>query len=356
MSLKDLIQSEIKVNNIKIKVISKHDGNLIVGDASTLAICQSSKSEYMNMIEGQCYIILKPIKQDLNFFIPNEKFKPIKINTFLLVPKRIEINKLMSLIETKPPMKNSREEKSDNQFLTFEDLKKLAGKSEVKAITAKVISISKDIKGCYGTYNIGKLKDIRNEKMDINLYKRQVRYNINVGDIVELKQLKISEYTKDGENVKRLATTLRSTGGKCNIDVETLFKDVPLGDEKQEGTVVAVTDIFHYLSCSKCWKKTAEYDKICQCENIENIHVNDFHCQFYIEMVGDNEIKVVHTFRRTTNLDIDSGNPDDIQKTLEATFLNKPFIFEWNISSDEELTMVFIKEILRAHKQDNKEI
>ena len=62
MSLKDLIQSEIKVNNIKIKVISKHDGNLIVGDASTLAICQSSKSEYMNMIEGQSIIIYFIVK------------------------------------------------------------------------------------------------------------------------------------------------------------------------------------------------------------------------------------------------------------------------------------------------------
>ena len=341
MSLKDLLQNEIKVNNIRVKVISNHNENIIVGDASTLGICHTSNSEYLKMIEGQCYIIMKPMKQNLNLFIPNEKFKPIKIIPFALAPKKAEINKLMSLIETESPMKNSQLRKSDNQLSTFEDIKKLAAKSEVKAITAKVITISKDIKGSYGTYNIGKLKDIRNEKMDINLYNRQVMQHLNVGDIVELRRLKISEYTKDGENVKRLATTPRSTGGKCNSDIETLFKEVPLGDERQEGTVVAINDIFHYLSCSKCWKKTSEDDKICQCENMENIHVNDFHCQFYIEILNDNDIKVVHTFKRQTNLKIDTGNSEDIQKGLDDEFLNKPLIL--NINCDDELTMVIIK-------------
>ena len=192
MSLKDLLQNEIKVNNIRVKVISNHNENIIVGDASTLGICHTSNSEYLKMIEGQCYIIMKPIKQNLNLFIPNEKFKPIKIIPFALAPKKAEINKLMSLIETESPMKNSQLRKSDNQLSTFEDIKKLAAKSEVKAITAKVITISKDIKGSYGTYNIGKLKDIRNEKMDINLYNRQVMQHLNVGDIVELRRLKIS--------------------------------------------------------------------------------------------------------------------------------------------------------------------
>ena len=82
MSLKDLLLSEIKVNNIKIKIIAIHGENMIVGDSSMLAICSTSNSAYKSMKEGFCYMILKPIKHDSNHFIPNEKLKPIKIANF----------------------------------------------------------------------------------------------------------------------------------------------------------------------------------------------------------------------------------------------------------------------------------
>ena len=67
MSLKDVLQSEKKVNNIKIKVISVHDENIIVADSSMQAICSFSNSGFKKMVEGQCYMIVRPIKQDTNF-------------------------------------------------------------------------------------------------------------------------------------------------------------------------------------------------------------------------------------------------------------------------------------------------
>lgn len=350
MSLKDLLQNEIKVNNIKVKVISKHDENIIVGDSSMLAICHASNSAFNNLIEGQSYMILKPIKLDMNSFFPNEKFKPIKMANLSLSPKKTEINKLIALIQAKQIMKPPSEENSKTQLTTFQDIMKLVPNSEIKTIIVKIITISKNITGQFGNYNIGKVKDISNEKMDINLYSKQVKNIFEVGEIVELRKLKITEYAKDGEKIKRLATTSRSNGRKCNSDTEKLFKDIPLGDEREDGIIVAIHDIFPYLSCSKCWKKTSEDDSICQCENNENIHVNDFHCQFYIETIRDNEIKVIHTFRRQTNLTLDTQISEDIQKTLENKYLEKTFTFEWNIKIEEKeeeekkLIMVIIKE------------
>ena len=107
--------------------------------------------------------------------------------------------------------------------------------------------------------------------------------------------------------------------------------------------MLAIHDIFSYLSCSKCWKKTNENDDACQCGNLEDIKVIDFHCQFYIQIDKDDEVKIVHTFRRQTGLFLESDNHDDIQKILDDEFVNKHFSFEWNINlEDEELRMVEI--------------
>ena len=351
MSLKELLQGDTKLGSIKIKVISNHGESSIVGDASGLAICCASNNAFKNMTEGQCYTILKPINKDMNCFIPNEKLKPFKIANFPLTPKKTELSKLHALLQSNSEAKPTFTEKTSKPT-TFKGIMNFAPKSEIKTIIVKILNISKDINGNYGTYNIAKVKDIDCEKMDINLYNRQLKNKMKVGDIFELKHIKITQFVKDGETFKRLVTTSRSSGGRCNSEIETLFKDVPLGDKKEEGKVVAVHDIFSYWSCSKCWKKTNEEDSICPCGNTDNIHVNDFHCQFYIETTKDNEIQVVHTFRRQTNLDVDTLVPEDIQVTLDDKYLNKIFTFEWNIITDEEeLRMITIKE---NNQNDNK--
>jgi hypothetical protein len=340
MSLKDILQSETKVNTIKIKVIANRKENIIVGDSSMIAICSATNNAYENMVEGKCYMILKPIKQDANHFIGNEKLKPVKIADFPLSPKKADIRELLSLMQATPSIKKESQA-NPTAIVNFKDILELAPKSEIKSIPVKVITISKNIEGCYGPYNIAKIKDSSGEKLDINLYKKEIRKKLERGNVIELKKLKITEYSKDGETFKRLSTTARSTADKCNTITETLFKKVPLGDEKEEGTVVAINDIFPYLSCSKCWKKTDVDDTTCQCGNQDKIDVIDFHCQFYIQIKRDDEVKVVHTFRRTTMLTL--ASQEEIQKVLEDKYLDKTFSFEWNINTEEdELRMVLI--------------
>ena len=345
MSLKDLLQNEKKVNHIRIKILEIEENHVVVGDQSSVAICCTHDANFKNLTKGNFYLLVKPIKMDENTFIPNEKLKPVNISEFSLPARTKEVQKLVNLIKTKStPNTKFNADMLDN-LKTFQEILQLPTKSEIKSVTVKVIAISKDIAGNYGTYNIGKVKDKLGEKMDINLYNKQVKKKFKRGDIINLTNLKITEYTKTGETLKRLATTARSSAYQCGTDIEILFKNIPLGDEKNGGIVLAIHDIFSYLSCSKCWKKTNESDEICQCGNTEDIKVIDFHCQFYIQIDKDDDVKIVHTFRRQTGLILESENRDDIQKMLDDKFVDKHFSFEWNINlEDEELRMVEIME------------
>ena len=336
MSLKDLLHDEKKVNNIKIKVLEIEGNHMVVGDQSSLGICSTHDANFKNLAKGNCYMILKPIKQDENTFVPNEKLKPIKVDAFSLSSKAKDVQKLVNLVRTKYPQEaNVRSNVTDN-LQTFQEILQVPSKSEIKTISVKVISISKDIAGIYGTYNIGKIKDKTAEKLDINLYNKQVRQNFKRGEIIELKNVKVTEYMKAGEKVQRFATTARSSAHKCSPEIERLFKNVPVGDEREQGIVLAINDIFSYLSCSKCWKKTNENDESCICGNTEDIKLIDFYCQFYILLAKNDNVKVVQTFRRQTCINPESDNHEALQKTLDDKFVNKSFTFEWNNNIDNE--------------------
>ena len=342
MLLKDILQDEKNVNNLKVKVIMNRKESIIVGDSSMIAIFSTTNTSYENMIEGSCYMIIKPTKQDSNSFTANEKLKPVKIKAFTVPTKKTELNRLQSIIEQLSP---KVDDLSKEKLKTFKDIQDLVPKSELKSIIVKVITISKTIAGQYGPYNIAKLKDVNNEKMDINLYNKQITKRMNRGCVLELRNLKITEFSRDGEKNKRLSTSSRSIAYPCSLDKVKLFENIPIGDQREEGTVLAVNDIFSYLSCSSCWKRTIQEDTTCQCGNKEDIHNENFHCQFYIQLKKDDEVKVVHTFSRVTDITPKSYQIEDLQEALDSKYLEKSFTFEWNENIDEDkLTMALIND------------
>ena len=340
MSLKDILHEEKDVNNLKVKVIVNEKENIIVGDSSMTAIFSTTNTDYENMLEGTCYMILKPKKQDTNSFTANEKLKPVKIKAFTITTKKAEISRLQSLIEETSPKKVHM---SKEKLTTFNDIANLVPKSEIKSIHVKIISISKTIAGKYGPYNIAKLKDVNKNKIDINLYNKNIARKMYRGGILEIRNLKVTEYSRNDETERRLSTTARSTANECSSDLKNLFEKVPIGDEREEGTVLAVNDIYPYLSCSSCWKRTDPDDTICPCGNKEDIHNENFHCQFYIQLKKDDDVKVIHTFSRAINFNSKSYKLEEIQEALDNQYLEKNFIFEWNIDQEEDkLTMVLI--------------
>ena len=123
--------------------------------------------------------------------------------------------------------------------------------------------------------------------MDLNLYKTQLKKDLETEAIIEFSHLKLTQFNRNGETIYRLTTTSRSTCKKSkNVD---LFEYIPLGDFKIDGKVVAIDNIFPYHSCSKCWKKVGNDINTSQCGNNDN-PIKDFHCQFYIEKQNDNDI------------------------------------------------------------------
>ena len=212
MTLKEVLAGDTKIPKIKVKVIKKNGESAIVGDASGLAICCASNTAFTSMIEGQCYIILKPINIDANSFIPNEKFKPVKIDNFVIKPDKNQFSKLQTLLKSTSETKLTVEEtKAPLKLPTFNEIRELPPKTDIKSMIVMIVNISKDIMGNYGSYNIGKIKDIENEKMDINIYKKNLKQNMQVGDIIELKNIKVTDFTKDGQTIRRVATTSRTT-------------------------------------------------------------------------------------------------------------------------------------------------
>ena len=171
----------------------------------------------------------------------------------------------------------------------------------------------------------------------------KLKPKMNIGEIIELRKVKVTEFVKDGKKLQRFMTTVQSTINQCSSNTEALFREVPLGDKKEEGKVVAIHDIFTYLSCPKCWKKVADEDTSCSCGSSLDSSTNDFHCQFYIELTKDEFIEVVHTFRRQTNLSVQTIAHDEIQTLLNDTFLQKTFIFEWNFVNGDEEQLRMIK-------------
>ena len=344
MSLKEVLDENMLSRNLRIKVISKQSENFIIGDKSGLAIFLAPNDAFKNMEEGKCYAILKPTKIDDHTVTANEKYRPITIDPFSFEPRKTDLNKLRTLLKSTED--NQIIETKNRKIESFEDLKKLEPNIEIKAINAKIISISRDISGQYGTYNIAQLKDLSSAKMDLNIYKRQLKMQLKVGEIFELQNLKITQYTKDSKLIKRLATSPRSTCKKPSNDIIVLFENVSLGDKREKAKVVAVEDIFPYTSCSKCWKKTHEDDLICKCGNTDTIHVNDFHAKFYIEELNEKNIEVLHIFRRQTKIVVNSIQQEEIRSALEKSYLGKIFNFDYNIDTDkDELIMVEINDI-----------
>ena len=340
MSLKNVFDKDRNIRCLRIKVVAKQGEHYIVGDGSCLAICYSNNKLYETMKEGQSYLIQKPLMKDEHGIIPNEKLGPVKIEPFNIPERKQELKKLKSILSSIPVTPAKNQENLDS-IKTFENI--ISSNAELLTVTAKIVNISKDIKGKYGSYNILKLKDIASCPIDLNLYKTNLRKNMNVGDVFELRNLKLIRYMKDQEEVTRLATTSRTVGIK--LEGIQLFEKVPLGDIMTNGKVIAIDDIFSYSSCPQCWKKVDPDQAQCQCGNADT-PLKDFHCNFFIETAENSDVEVVHTFRRQAKIIPSSLETDVIQKELQDNFMMKSFLFEWNICQDKDiLRMVDIRHI-----------
>ena len=104
------------------------------------------------------------------------------INNFPVTPKKTELTKFQTMVLSKSDVKPLSDQRKHDKPMPFKDLVSLPNKTDIKSITAKVITLSKDISGAFGKYCIGKLKDITCDKMDINIYHMRLKHKMAVGE------------------------------------------------------------------------------------------------------------------------------------------------------------------------------
>ena len=125
----------------------------------------------------------------------------------------------------------------------------------VKNLIGKVKRTSGEILNKKGTgrFKIIDLKDIVGDDISLTLYKNLPE--VEVGDIVQVKDSKVSNFKKDGEKHFRLQTMQHTKMEKLGSEMEEVFKEVALGSVKVEVKVIGVTSLNTYLSCKKCRKQ-----------------------------------------------------------------------------------------------------
>ena len=94
-----------------------------------MAFCYNSDSGYKEMKEGLCYQILKPTVLSESEFIPNEKLKPTKINSFSVTPKKGEIAKLHSMVPSKSEVMPFRSQKKNYKKMSVKYIVTLPNKT-----------------------------------------------------------------------------------------------------------------------------------------------------------------------------------------------------------------------------------
>ena len=178
-----------QVNIIDVKVMKYiSDDYYIVGDISGFMILVSDQ----RVNEGQAYKLIKPKLTDQKIK-KKPKFAMIKVEnvkTKILTNEQTE--NLTSWI--KPTV-----EKDDDE--TMNDLEKIdsLGLNGISAeIVLLVCNVSRLIEGRFGNYRIIKVKDIKNNQNDMNLYK-QWKDIPEKGEVYKFSNLKVTSYKSKDE-------------------------------------------------------------------------------------------------------------------------------------------------------------
>ena len=162
--------------------------------------------------------------------------------------------------------------------------------------------------------------------------------------MVILENLKVGKYKKEGEKFPRLQTTQKSEMCKSEGKVEKLFDNIPIGDVREKGTVLGVSNVYGYFSCGKCKKKVneSEIDKdSVKCSNCQCVGrpFADFVVDLFIELKED-IIVTLKLFKRKIDMknvqDIDHINSEETENILTEELVGKIISFDADITRDDE--------------------
>ena len=338
MSIERFMQEGSKL--LKVHVMKKVNGsNYIGGDESLLVHMKLDTSNFGELEENHSYSLIKPAKFDEQTIVLNPKFKPLKISKINTSATEDDVGTFEQTLVINP-------EQPDGE--TFDTIDKKPPNSKISKMTVKCLSTSRIIDTPYGEYRIAKIRDVENNKGDINLNKHS-KNKMEVDKTYHLENFKVSSYKNEDSKYRRLSTlpiTLLREKSKLEINK---YNHIRLGDEKASGICMGFGRVFGYYGCQNCRKKVEPDAEFClKCNASTDMKTEEFTAELYLEI--EEEVVTALTFKRHfIGNKLFTVEQEDIEKFLDAEVVGKKIDLEYNEGEKEDtITLVKIIKIAES--------
>ena len=293
-----------KVGVLDIQIVKKiSNDSYIVGDEKDHIVLVSDQSLQV----GSAYRLIKPSFSEMKIR-KNPKFGVVKIE------KKITVKPLKKKDEDSMCSSITNDEKGSNDNIRndFALVDSLGVGAIVQDIKLLVVRKSAIIQGKFGNFRIVACKDIQNQKNDVNLYRNLVEM-VEVGVIYTFTKLKVCNLKKDDDDFHRLATTSNTRISKASLDDQKEFEErkVRIGDFIVKGTIIGISELNIYQSCSVCRCKVDDEDFCRKCNKKVGNKREGFHLVMYIQPDNQEE-EVAEIFSFNSILDLKIENPEEI--------------------------------------------
>ena len=330
MTIKDLLKGE-QVNVLQLNILKAIDQKtFVVGDATGLAVMHFDEKPTMGCVEeGKGIKLLKPKKIDEETIACHPKFEPMKTKALAMKVNQKKVDEMATKAMQATPV--------DRGIAIQDIIDSFAEHSIIQNILAIVTSVSREIEGKYGSYQICNLRDCNGTASSINLYKT------NIGKLETHKIFRITKIKKTAINTQsgiRLACTNYTTIVEATSSEAELFKDTKLADKKFEGTCLMFNNFSYYKSCSKHLTKIDNN----QCKHCGELQTDDgkldFRCVLLLEN-KENEIIAINIFKRHLNIEIpEETSEDEVQQLVEDYIVSKRVKIDYNALSEDNKVAV----------------
>ena len=316
-----------KGNMLDVKVVKKvAEEYYIVADETEHTLLVSPQE----LKEGSTYKLIKPSYADSELR-KNPKFAVVKVERDIKTkPLKKDDEKL--LVARIMQTENNEGAKIVNDFGLIEGLG-IGGIAD--EITLMVTNISSIIQGKFGTYRIATCKDIKGKTNSLNLYRNLVDM-VNVEDVLVFTKLKVNNFRKEDQDYHRLGTTAGSRITRAGVKEKQKFEaaGVMLGDKVVKGSILGISEVNVYESCSKCWCKIDDEGLCRKCNMKPESKKQDYNLIMYIQNDED-EDDILDLFGFKSTLEVGGNIKGEIDEdALNIWMVGKKCVAEYNIDKN----------------------
>ena len=303
------------------------EGKYIVGDPSGLGLFFHEKEGKILKLNSSIKIV-KPLKVNDMTLKCSPKLGPMKTleKVEVLASKRDQ-NAFEKKCET------NQEDSSTKKYTNFDEIKNMPSSSIIENVTFLVTNVSKIIQTKTGQYQICGIRDVKNTKLSINLYDKNMN-KLEVGKVMSTTKLKKFQIKKNENYETRLNATKFSMFIQASSTDKTAFEHVKMADNSLDGILLGFTNIMCYKSCKEHWNKVNE-ENFCQaCGGIAQNTQSDFKVEILLECQTEpEEVKTFMAFKKVMKMITTEECEDTVESKL-AEYEGRQCTVEYDTTGD----------------------